>query len=79
MINIFKLNNGVIVYDYFQNDQLMHFANNDTDPRVFLQDKNQTLVIRHAALEDEGIYTCSASNRVSSAVMKSTLTLSGMI
>lgn len=41
-------------------------------------DKNQTLLIRFTALEDEGYYVCNASNRIGSAVSTNTLTLIGM-
>lgn len=55
----------------------MHLAKNDT--RVLFLDKNQTLLIRFTALEDEGIYMCNVSNRLGSATVTNTLTLIGML
>lgn len=44
-----------------------------------LSDKNQTLLIRFTALEDEGVYVCNASNRIGSAISTNTLILIGTL
>lgn len=54
----------------------MHLAKNDS--RVLLKDRNQTLLIRFTALEDEGFYICNASNRIGSVISTNTLNLIGM-
>jgi len=48
------------------------------DSRVLLKDRNQTLLIRFTALEDEGFYYCNASNRIGNAISTYTLNLIGM-
>ncbi|XP_050420983.1 vascular endothelial growth factor receptor 1 isoform X2 [Adelges cooleyi] len=48
---------------------------NKNESRVILLDKNQTLLIRFTALEDEGAYMCNASNRIGSVTSTNTLTL----
>lgn len=44
---------------------------------MLLKDKNQTLIIRYAALQDGGLYKCNASNRIGSAITTNTLTFLG--
>ncbi|VVC44268.1 Protein kinase, ATP binding site,Tyrosine-protein kinase, active site,Immunoglobulin [Cinara cedri] len=56
---------------WYKNGQLFHLAKNDT--RVLLADKNQTLIIRFTALEDEGSYTCNVSNRIGSSTLTNSL------
>ncbi|KAF0766886.1 vascular endothelial growth factor receptor 1 isoform X2 [Aphis craccivora] len=58
---------------WFKNGHVLRINKNDS--RLLLLDKNQTLVIRFTALEDEGYYVCNASNKVGSAVSTKTLYL----
>lgn len=46
--------------------------------RLLLLDKNQTLKITSAELEDNGSYTCRVSNKKGSVVSINTLTVTGM-
>lgn len=45
---------------------------------MLLKDKNQTLIIRYAALQDGGLYKCNASNRIGSVIATNTLTFLGL-
>ncbi|XP_025418891.1 vascular endothelial growth factor receptor 1 isoform X3 [Sipha flava] len=56
---------------WFLNDQKLFF--NKSDSRMLLKDKNQTLIIRYAALQDGGLYKCNASNRIGSVIATNTL------
>ncbi|XP_022178523.1 vascular endothelial growth factor receptor 1 isoform X3 [Myzus persicae] len=59
---------------WFKNGQILRLNKNDSN-RLELRDKNQTLVIRFTALEDEGYYVCNISNKVGSAISTNTLYL----
>ncbi|XP_060867787.1 vascular endothelial growth factor receptor 1 isoform X2 [Metopolophium dirhodum] len=51
---------------WFKNGQVLKVNKNDS--RLELRDKNQTYVVKFAALEDEGNYVCNVSNKVGSAI-----------
>jgi len=48
------------------------------DTRVFLIDRNQSLIIRFTAFEDEGEYVCNATNRIGNDISTNFLTIIGM-
>ncbi|XP_050544021.1 vascular endothelial growth factor receptor 1 isoform X2 [Daktulosphaira vitifoliae] len=58
---------------WYKNNSPLRLKKNES--RVLLLDKNQTLLIRFTALEDEGVYKCNASNRLGSVISTNTLTL----
>ncbi|XP_065210988.1 vascular endothelial growth factor receptor 1-like [Planococcus citri] len=56
---------------WYKDNKLIPLDKNESS-RIVLKDRNQTLVIKYAALEDEGEYLCVASNKggnVSAKVM----------
>lgn len=67
----------MIFFIYFQDGEILQLPKNGS--RIELLNNNQTLLIKYAALGDDGKYTCFATNKAGKYAVTNTLILAGIV